>query len=509
MQAQQHGDLSTMPAENLKSGRVQTMFEENDPEGKSSNNSTEEMGDFNEMEALLAASTNPISIKRGDVVDGVIVRIDQDEILVDIGLKSEGVLSTKELPAAGDWSFENLHLNDKVLVYVIQPETADGHALLSLKRANAERQWRIAEEQYKNNELLKARVIDFNKGGLIVDVSGIRGFVPISQILNLKREEVASGGENQETAAKLQSMKDKELQLKIIEINRARNRLILSERLAQQEWRQRRREELLDELKPGEVRRGVVSNLANFGAFVDLGGADGLVHISQLAWSRVNHPSEVLKVGQEVEVQVLSVDKEKKKIALSIKRAEVDPWTTVEQRYTPGQVVTGTITKIAPFGAFARIEDGIEGLIHLSELLPGMDPKTNLHEGQQLQLRILRIDAERRRLGLSLRQAEELDKEPAPETVSADTGASHIPGDMISLSLEGSSSRTEETSSQGEKETSAARRENKSERRERNNDNPLLNNLPLGDEGETTAMAEAFRAAARQRSKEESEASQE
>src|SRR5258706_53086 len=289
MQAQQHGDLSTMPAENLKSGRVQTMFEENDPEGKSSNNSTEEMG------------------------------------------------------------------------------------------------------------------------GFIVDVSGIRGFVPISQILNLKREEVASGGENQETAAKLQSMKDKELQLKIIEINRARNRLILSERLAQQEWRQRRREELLDELKPGEVRRGVVSNLANFGAFVDLGGADGSVHISQLAWSRVNHPSEVLKVGQEVEVQVLSVDKDKKKIALSIKRAEVDPWTTVEQRYTPGQVVTGTITKIAPFGAFARIEDGIEGLIHLSELTPGMDPKQTLHEGVPLQLRILRIDAERRRLGLSLRQADELD----------------------------------------------------------------------------------------------------
>ncbi len=511
MQVQKHGDLSTMPAANLNSGRVQTMFEENDPEGQSSNNS-EEMNDFNEMEALLAESNTPINIKRGDVVDGVIVRIDQDEILVDIGLKSEGVLSTKELPAAGDWSFDNLHLNDKVLVYIIQPETPDGHALLSLKRANAERQWRIAEEQYKNNELLKARVIDYNKGGLIVDVSGIRGFVPISQILNLKREEVASGGENQETAAKLQSMKDKELQLKIIEINRARNRLILSERLAVQEWRQRRREELLDELKPGEVRRGVVSNLANFGAFIDLGGADGLVHISQLAWSRVNHPSEVLKVGQEVEVQVLSVDKEKKKIALSIKRAEVDPWTTVEQRYTPGQVVTGTITKIAPFGAFARIEDGIEGLIHLSELTPGMDPKTNLHEGQQLQLRILRIDAERRRLGLSLRQAEEPDKEPVAETASAETGTSHAPGDMMSLSLEAPSSRTEETSSQTEKETSSARREIKGDRGvrpERNNDNPLLNNLPLGDEGETTAMAEAFRAAARQRSKEESEASQE
>jgi small subunit ribosomal protein S1 len=413
---------------------------------------------WDELEALLAASTTPIKIKRGDVVEGVIVRIDQDEILVDIGLKSEGVLSTKELPANGYGSFSELHLNDKVLVYVIQPESSEGHAVLSLKRANTERQWRIAEEQYKNGELLKARVIDYNKGGLIVDVAGIRGFVPISQILNLKREEVASGGESQETAAKLQSMKDKELQLKIIEINRARNRLILSERLAVQEWRQRRREELLDELKPGEVRKGVVSNLANFGAFVDLGGADGLVHISQLAWSRVNHPSEVLHVGQEVEVQVLSVDKDKKKIALSIKRAEVDPWTTVEQRYTPGQIVTGVVTKIAPFGAFARIEDGIEGLIHLSELTPGVDPKTILHEGAQLQLRILRIDAERRRLGLSLRKAEELDQpqgataegtppaEPSVgATVSGPTCAAITGSDDAIIGVYGSPARARQT----------------------------------------------------------------
>src|SRR5256886_4140007 len=449
MQAQEHGDLSTKLAANHKSGRVQTMFEENDQERQNSN--PEEMGEFNEMAALLAQSSSPISIKRGDVVEGVIVRIDQDEILVDIGLKSEGVLSTKELPATGYGSFNELHMNDKVLVYVIQPETQDGHALLSLKRANAERQWRIAEEQYKNGELLKARVIDYNKGGLIVDVSGIRGFVPISQILNLKREEVASGGESQETAAKLQSMKDKELQLKIIEINRARNRLILSERLAVQEWRQRRREELLDELKPGEVRHGVVSNLANFGAFVDLGGADGLVHISQLAWSRVNHPSEVLKVGQEVEVQVLSVDKEKKKIALSIKRAEVDPWTTVAQRYSVGQVVTGVVTKIAPFGAFARIDDGIEGLIHLSEVGAGVDPKAVLVEAAQLQLRILRIDADRRRLGLSLRQAEEMDKVPSVETPT-ETGTSGASGDMISLSLEAPSPQTDESTSQPEKE---------------------------------------------------------
>lgn len=506
MQAQQHDDPTTMPTANHKNGRVQMMTEGNDPEGQN-NNTPEEMGDFNEMEALLAASTTPINIKRGDVVEGVIVRIDQDEILVDIGLKSEGVLSTKELPATGYGSFNELHLNDKVLVYVIQPETSEGHALLSLKRANTERQWRIAEEQYKNGELLKARVIDFNKGGLIVDVAGIRGFVPISQILNLKREEVAQGGENQETAAKLQSMKDKELTLKIIEINRARNRLILSERLAVQEWRQRRREELLDELRPGEVRRGVVSNLANFGAFVDLGGADGLVHISQLAWSRVNHPNEVLHVGQEVEVQVLSVDKDKKKIALSIKRAEVDPWTTVEQRYTPGQIVTGTITKIAPFGAFARIEDGIEGLIHLSELTPGMDVKANLHEGQQLQLRILRIDAERRRLGLSLRQAEE----PEVKEASAETSAelsTPTATNMTAMSLEEPATEQEHPS-QGEKEPNAStpRWEGRNERRERANaNNQFLNNLPSDEE--TTAMAEAFRAAA-QRSKEETEESKE
>jgi small subunit ribosomal protein S1 len=350
--------------------------------------------------------------------------------------------------------------------------------------------------------------------------------VPISQILNLKREEVAAGGENQETAAKLQSMKDKELQLKIIEINRARNRLILSERLAVQEWRQRRREELLDELRPGEVRKGVVSNLANFGAFVDLGGADGLVHISQLAWSRVNHPSEVLHVGQDVEVQVLSVDKDKKKIALSIKRAEVDPWTTVEKRYTPGQVVTGVVTKIAPFGAFARIEDGIEGLIHHSELSPGTDPKSILHEGAQLQLRILRIDAERRRLGLSLRQTDEADEASeaafaeqgkeagASQTVPAEAQAPASVASELTLELElnSATSHTLSLESLPAHAEHTTRRESKSERRERSErsgDNAILGGLRNSGEGELTAMAEAFRAAARQRSsKEENDTSE-
>ncbi len=367
---------------------------------------TGDMPEMNEMQRLLEEQEAQFrTIKRGDVVEGQIVHMDPDEILVDIGLKSEGVLSTKELPATGYGSLAELSVGDNVLVYVMQPETPEGHPVVSIKRARQERQWRIAQEQYERGELLEAEVIDFNKGGLIVNLEGIRGFVPISQILNLKREDSA---DNAETQNKLQAMVGRKLQLKIIEINRNRNRLILSERLAVQEWRARRREELLNELQVGELRTGTVSNLANFGAFVDLGGADGLVHISQLAWSRVNHPSEVLKVGQKVEVQVLSVDKEKKKIALSIKRAEVDPWTTVEQRYHIGQLVQGTITKIAPFGAFARIEDGVEGLIHLSELPTGtQDPKQVLKEGDEVTVRILRIESDRRRLGLSVRAAEE------------------------------------------------------------------------------------------------------
>jgi small subunit ribosomal protein S1 len=418
-----------------------------------------------EMQRLLDAEEGQFkTIKRGDVVEGQIVHMDADEILVDIGLKSEGVLNTKELSSSGYGSLAELHVGDNVLVYVMQPETPEGHAIVSIKRARQERQWRIAQEQFERGELLEAEVIDHNKGGLIVNLEGIRGFVPISQILNLKREDNADSAETQN---KLQAMVGKSLQLKIIEINRNRNRLILSERLAVQEWRARRREELLNELEVGEIRQGTVSNLANFGAFVDLGGADGLVHISQLAWSRVNHPSEVLKVGQTVEVQVLSVDKERKKIALSIKRAEVDPWTTVEQRYEVGQTVQGTITKIAPFGAFARIEDGVEGLIHLSEMPAGtQDPKTALQEGQEVTVRIVRIEPDRRRLGLSIRQL----------------------GDEATAQAEGEATSPEP---HAEAESGAAE---SAPRAETAPAEPAARQRPAQPEAPTTAMAEAFRA---------------
>jgi len=437
--------------------------------------SLDDMPDMSDMQRLLdEQETQFRTLKRGDVVEGQIVRIDQDEILVDIGLKSEGVLSTKELPPQGYGSLAELNVGDDVLVYVMQPETPEGHAVVSIKRARQERQWRIAQEQFERGDLLEAEVIDHNKGGLIVNLEGIRGFVPISQILNLRREDSA---DNAETQNKLQSMVGRRLQLKIIEINRNRNRLILSERLAVQEWRARRREELLNELQVGEVRQGIVSNLANFGAFVDLGGADGLVHISQLAWSRVNHPSEVLKVGQKVEVQVLSVDRDKKKIALSIKRAEVDPWTTVEQRYHIDQLVNGTITKIAPFGAFARIEDGVEGLIHLSELPSGQqDPKSALREGQDITVRILRIDPERRRLGLSIRQVDG-NQTNAPAEMEAETRADEERAE----SVEGSAQALGEARS--------------TERATPRPTAPRPAPAPRQEESPATAMAAAFAAA--------------
>ena len=287
----------------------------------------------------------------------------------------------------------------------MQPESQEGHAVLSLKRARMERSWREAEEIMNADRSVEAPVIDFNKGGLIVDL-GVRGFVPISQIPELRGLAKGPEGDSAEVSDRLAQMVGRKLTLKIIELNRSRNRLILSERQAMVEARGHRKDALLNELEPGQIRRGRVTSLCSFGAFIDLGGADGLVHISQLSYSRVNHPEEVLKVGSEVDVYVLSIDPQTKKIALSLKKAMPDPWTLVEQRYQVGQLVQGTITKLAKFGAFAKIDDGIEGLIHLSELTsaPIENPKEVVNEGDEVTLRVININSARRRLGLSLRQ---------------------------------------------------------------------------------------------------------
>ena len=365
--------------------------------------------DADEFEALLESPEHNFpSLSRGDVVEGTIVRVDPDEVLVDIGLKSEGVVSGRELGSQEE--AKNYKPGDTVLVSVLMSETPEGHAVLSIRRAKMEKSWRLAEQIMQDNQIIQADVIDHNKGGLLVNVHGLRGFVPISQVLGLRREssERNESGED-ELAQKLAEMRNRTLSLKIIELNRNRNRLILSERAAAQETRAKNKDLLLEELRIGEVRRGRVSNLCSFGAFVDLGGADGLIHISQLSWGHLNHPNQVLRVGDEVDVYVLGVDPVKKKIALSLKRAQADPWDTIEERYQVGQIVRGTVTKITSFGAFARVEDGVEGLAHVSELSNRhiTNPKEVVKEGDERDFQIIHIDGKKRRLGLSLKALED------------------------------------------------------------------------------------------------------
>jgi len=340
-------------------------------------------------------------LKYGDVMDGIIMHIDRDELLVDIGSKSEGIVPSKEYQSLSPDEKLQLGIGDRVLVFVVQPENQEGHAVVSIDRARQEKSWRRLQELYEANQVIEAEVTNYNKGGLLVNLDGVRGFVPASQVTEIR------GGDESSKQADMARLIGTMLPLKVIEINRHRNRLILSERQAIQERRDVMKERLIEELREGEIRKGKVSSICDFGAFVDIGGADGLVHLSELSWSRVRHPGEVLKVGQDVDVYVLGINAQEKKIALSIKRTQAEPWSRVATRYEVGQLVRGTVTQLANFGAFARIEDGIEGLIHVSELADERitHPKQVVREGQELLLRIIRIDPQRRRMGLSLRRA--------------------------------------------------------------------------------------------------------
>ena len=354
------------------------------------------------MEQFLSDPTHDYkSLKYGDVMDGVIMHVDREELLVDIGSKSEGVVPAREYSSLTQEEKQVLAVGDHILVFVVQPENQEGHAVVSIDRARQEKSWRRLQEIFEANEVIEAEVTNYNKGGLLVNLDGVRGFVPASQVTEIR------GGDEASKQADMARLIGTELPLKVIEINRHRNRLILSERQAVQERRDVMKERLIEELKEGEVRRGRVSSICDFGAFVDIGGADGLVHLSELSWSRVRHPSEVLKVGQEVDVHVLGINAQEKKIALSIKRTQAEPWSRVATKYEVGQLVRGTVTQLANFGAFARIEDGIEGLVHVSELVDDRvtHPKQVVSEGQELLLRIIRIDPQRRRMGLSLRRA--------------------------------------------------------------------------------------------------------
>jgi small subunit ribosomal protein S1 len=375
------------------------------------------------MEELLAEQDSEIkSFKHGDVVEGTVVRIDKDEMLVDIGAKSEGVVSNRELFGRSTESQPALAVGDVVLVYVLQPESPEGHVVLSLRRAGLERKWRSMQEQFEAGVIIEAPVIDHNKGGLIVDC-GIRGFVPISQIVDFPRRPQNDQPRDaaQEIAEKLQPFVGRKLRLKILEVNRKANRLILSEKVALYEERREKRDELFSSLQVGQKVTGNVRSIAPFGVFIDLGGIDGLVHKSELSWNKVNNPEGGYRVGEEVEAEVIDINHERGRISLSIRRLQPDPWHSTVADFNVGDIIDGTVTKLVNFGAFVRVRDGLEGLIHISELSNQRvaHPGDVVHEGQQLKLRIISLDSERHRLGLSLKQAEEAPARAAPEAVLA------------------------------------------------------------------------------------------
>ncbi len=397
------------------------------------------------MEELLSEQTDEIrSLKHGDVVEGQVVRIDKDEILVDIGAKSEGVVSNRELYGRNAESQPELNIGDTVLVYVLQPESNEGHAVLSLRRAGLERKWRSMQEQLDEGVIIEAPVIDHNKGGLIVDC-GIRGFVPISQIVDFPRRPQNEQPRDaaQEIAEKLQPYVGRKLRLKILEVNRKANRLILSEKVALYEERREKRDELFSSLTVGQKVTGSVRSIAPFGVFVDLGGIDGLVHKSELSWNKVNNPEAGYKVGEEVEAEVIDINHERGRISLSIRRLQPDPWHSTVADLKVGDVIDGTVTKIVNFGSFVRVRDGLEGLIHISELSHQRvaHPGDVVHEGQNLKLKVISLDSERHRLGLSLKQAEEAPARPAPseprERRPRSSGPSYDPSQAVQEPEEG------------------------------------------------------------------------
>jgi len=342
----------------------------------------------------------------GEVVKGVVASKRSGEILVDVGAKSEGIVDPKDLNNLSPEELAAIKVGETIPVYVVSTQSdEEGHRiLLSVSQARVEKDWDEAERLFKAEETIESTVIGNNKGGLIVNFGQVRGFVPGSQLDNSQ-----FGGPSRPD--RWSQLTGETLRLKIIEVDRSRNRLILSERAVAEERRHERekeREQFLSELVEGDVRRGRVTSLANFGAFVDIGGVDGLIHLSELAWTHVSHPRDVLNVGDEIEVYLLNVDREQQRVALSLKRLEPEPWSQVFDFYEINQIVDAVITKLTNFGAFARIDDRIEGLIHISEITDKniTHPREVLSEGQEVKVRIIHIDPERRRMGLSMKEVE-------------------------------------------------------------------------------------------------------
>jgi len=331
--------------------------------------------------------------KDGDIVEGTIVKIDRDEVLLDIGYKSEGVIPAKELSIRHDVDpNEVVHVGDKIEALVLQKEDKEGRLILSKKRAQYERAWGRIEEVMRSGGTIKGPVIEVVKGGLIVDI-GLRGFLPAS-LVDLRR------------VRDLHPYVGQEIEAKIIELDRNRNNVVLSRRAFLEESQSEGRKKFLESLQKGERRKGTVSSIVNFGAFVDLGGVDGLVHVSELSWKHVDHPSEVVQVGQEVEVEILDVDLERERVSLSLKATQEDPWKEFERKYQAGEIIEGQVTKLVPFGAFVRVAAGIEGLVHISELSEQHvdSPESVLSVGDQVRVKVIEVDVARRRISLSMRQ---------------------------------------------------------------------------------------------------------
>lgn len=357
------------------------------------------------MEALLNQQDIEIDLPQaGQIRKGTIASISPSQVLIGIGAKSEGVVSSRDLEQLTDEERDALEVGKEVYVYVINPEDNNGNVILSLKRAQEQLSWDSAEKFLEDNEVIESKIVGFNKGGLIAAVEGLRGFVPSSQVSAMRRS--MSTGDTPEQ--RWQKMVGEPISVRVIEVDRERRRLILSEKAASNESRQSIKERVLEELNEGEVYTGRVTSIANFGAFININGADGLVHLSEISWDHIEHPKEVLEVGQEVDVKVINIDQEKKRIGLSIRVLQDDPWKERLEKYSVGELVEGVITRLTKFGAFARLEGDMEGLIHISEISENRieHPKEVLKEGDVKSLRVIRIDPEQHRIGLSLRKVD-------------------------------------------------------------------------------------------------------
>ena len=353
------------------------------------------------MESLLDEFVPLKQLRRGEIIDGKIMDIKDDGLLVDIGHKSEGYIPVREMKTIETDVKQNFSIGDEIIAYVINVEGKDGITILSVDKARGEQGWRILEKSMESDENVTGKIIGANRGGAVVEAEGVQGFVPLSQLVGPAREFYVPGGEPPKEGFIGATVK-----FKIIELNRRRNRAIFSERAALQSWKESQKKELIANINEGDIKKGRVSGISSFGAFVDLGGADGLIHISELSWGAVKSAEDVVQVGEEIDVYILKVDTETLKIALSLRRLSPEPWEGVGDRFKIGDIVNGTVTKLANFGAFARIDSGIEGLIHISEISPDVinHPKDVVNEGDELELKIIRVEPERRRLGLSLKQ---------------------------------------------------------------------------------------------------------